>query len=61
MKYYKLVDGCEGKYGYFQKDTIYREDARTEDGFPLLVCLRDNPNDWEEVFNFKFGKGYIYE
>jgi len=61
MKYYKLNEGCEGKYGYFQKDMIYPEWACTEDGFPLLTCLRDNPGDWSEVFLFKFGKGYIYE
>jgi len=61
MKYYKLVEGHEGKYGYFQKDTIYPENARTDDGFPLLACLTNEPDDWEEVFVFKFGKGYIYE
>lgn len=61
MKYYRLIESRAGKYGYFQKDIIYPEDARTEDGFPLQVCLRDNPDDWEEVCIFKFGKEYIYE
>ena len=61
MKYYKLIDGREGRYAYFQKDTIYPEDARTDDGYPLLNCIRDNPDDWDEIFKFKFGRGYIYE
>jgi hypothetical protein len=61
MKYYKLNEGCAVKYGYFQKDRIYREDARTDEGYPLLNCIRDHPGDWIEIFAFKFGKGYLYK
>lgn len=55
MKYYRLVKNFDN-YGYFKKDIIYPGDVRTNVGVSLLSCLISCPDDWEEVFSFKFGR-----
>jgi len=56
MKYYMLKEGMTGYGNMYEYNTPYRED------YTGVQYWKDRyPNDWEEVFNFKFGKGYIYE
>jgi len=60
MRYYRLVKNSHN-YGYFQKDKIYPENIMTDGGYPLSNCINDNPDDWEEVSKFLFGRGYLYD
>lgn len=61
MKYYRLKEINAHNYGYFKTNVIYPETACTDDGYRLTSCLHTNREDWEELPEFIFGRGYLYE